>query len=196
MKAAFKDFASNAANEKNLANQIGENFGEETQKIFEITNSIYGQDILSSFLFRNSSAPSSACAAVAVYNALILLGKKVSISDIFFIIDIDNPFATGGINTIKALELLSDKYNYKYKTTTHASEFYKWSEVPGRVLVAAHWNDAETKDSSHATCAYVDSEKIINIYNFVNSSLEPKKVNKWTDEISKDRFIKGAYVYE
>ena len=34
------------------------------------------------------------------------------------------------------------------------------------------------------------------IYNFVNSSLEPKKVNKWTDEISKDRFIKGAYVYE
>ena len=104
--------------------------------------------------------------------------------------------ASGGINTIKALELLSDKYDYKYKITTDASEFYKWSETPRRILVASHWNDPEKKNSSHATCAYVDSEKIINIYNFVNSSLEPKKVNKWTDEISKDRFIKGAYVYE
>ena len=47
MKAAFKDFASNVVSEKNLANQIGENFGEKTQKNFEITNSIYGQDMLS-----------------------------------------------------------------------------------------------------------------------------------------------------
>ena len=196
VKAAFKDFASNVANEKNLANQIGENFGEETQKIFEITNSIYGQDILSSFLFRNSSAPSSSCGAVSVYNALILLGKKVSISDIFFIIDMNNPFASGGINATEALELLSDKYDYKYKITTDASEFYKWSEVHGRILVAAHWNDAKEKGASHATCAYVAPEGMINIYNYYNSSTDVFCVRKWADGIEEARFIEGAYVYE
>lgn len=41
-----------------------------------------------------------------------------------------------------------------------------------------------------------DNPLLKNIYNFYNNSVDATKVNKWTDEISKERFIEGAYVYE
>ena len=174
---AFKDYNFNVLKEREL----------------NITGIIYGQDMLSSFFYRGRSANSNACGVVAIYNALVLLGKKVSISDTLFLIEIEDVTKTRGTNTMK---MLSDRYNYKCEITDEADEFYEWSEVPGRILVAAHWNDEKKKADSHATSAYVVSEGVINIYNFVNSSVDAKKVNKWTDEISKERFIKGAYVYE
>ena len=89
------------------------------------------------------------------------------------------------------LEMLSDRCNYKCEITDEADEFYEWSEVPGRILVASHWNDAGKKEKSHATSAYVDYEGVINIYNFVNSSVDATRVNKWTDEIEQERYNYG-----
>lgn len=41
--------------------------------------------------------------------------------------------------------MLSDRCNYKCEITDEADEFYEWSEVPGRILVASHWNDEKKR---------------------------------------------------
>lgn len=72
-------------------------------------------------------------------------GKKVSVSDTLFLIEIEDVTKIGSTNTMRMLEMLSDRYNYKCEITDEADEFYEWSEVPGRILVASHWNDEKKR---------------------------------------------------
>lgn len=159
-----------------------------------IVSYVYGQNSLSNWRYGMRTANENACGIVAIYNALTLIGKKVHIADLIFISQVkgfQNHANTGGTNTGKMIEYLAPKYNFIFMKTDDAETFYEWSTIKSSVLIASHWNDAGKKEKSHATSAYVDYEGVINIYNFVNSSVDATRVNKWTDEIEQERYNYG-----
>ena len=158
-----------------------------------ITGFIYGQNKLSKWRYGLVAIDGHGCGMVALYNAFILLGKKVALADLILFSEIkgfQNRNGEGGTNTWLAIQFFSRRLDVEVKKTNNAEEFYEWSRVSNRVFIESH----KTKTGSHAVCAYVEDNLKIKIFNFSAKDTKNRIVDEWTEEIPSDRFNIGVYL--
>lgn len=94
---------------------------------------------------------SCSCGLVALYNALILMGKKVSFSEIAFLCEISgNPILGGffGTNPMAA-EYIAEVYGLTFDFTTDLTQLNTWLPSSGVIIVTYINNTTNIMDGMH-----------------------------------------------
>ena len=170
----------------------------ETDKI---TNLIYNQHdpYIDKFRFGSAeSASQSTCGAIAIYNALVLLGKHVNFAELLYILEITNSLIFGGQGGVipNSVEKIADLYGMTYDYTTDITDLNSWRASKDGVIILTYFNNKnDVFKGLHTVAARLNDNKVVT-YNRSYYAESEEYFNNFTEVVNNGELLCAYYLYD
>ena len=167
---------------------------------YSVTGFIYGQRNanVTNMRFGGSTVGYSGCEAIAVYNAMLLLGKNVSFHSVIFEFDLNGAYflpLIGGTfgGNYKMFGDYFRAHRIKATGTSNKNTFNSWAQ-PGGVYILTFWNDANDITKGIHTVAASYDGNTYTVYNRWNNDTAPRQFDSVDAILYNGSFIYGWMV--
>ncbi|MCR4898825.1 MAG: hypothetical protein K5892_06315 [Acholeplasmatales bacterium] len=178
----------------------------KNKKQKEPTGYIYDQDDYSKFRFGFRSFSENGCGVVAAYNVLYGLGKRIPLSELIFLFDLQGGKVLGGVLGADPsyFPKLFNNYGFSCKSLSSYKGIREvgqrtfnsyTSESKEKWIIVCAWNGNSVFDGAHYVAAKISKEGKFLVYNNGTNKEDPISFNDFDDSIIGGDLI-AAYIID